>query len=650
AAALEGEGYSLWWDRRIQSGSEFSKDIEAELDAAKAVVVCWSAAANESRWVKDEASAGAEASKLMAVSLDGEHPPIGFRQFHCADLSAWRGRTDDAAFQDFNAAVRVRITGEEARATSDIPYADAPVKGAPIQRAGALGLIALAVAAVLAVTYFMRSTPNTPAETSVAKPTAQVVAAPEKSIAVLPFADMSPGGDQEYFSDGVAEEILNALAGLEELRVAGRTSSFSFKGTNEDLRVIGERLNVAHVLEGSVRKQGDKLRVTAQLVNTADGFRIWAETYDRELDDIFAVQDEISAMVVEALKLKIGVDALPTHTVISAAAYDDYLLGMSYLRKRNLEASKTAIDYFERALAKDARNADAWAELARAHSLVNIYGNEFGAGGNIERAGDAVETALSIDPDHVAALTVKGWIELVYNRNFDASRRALVRARSLRPNDSEAQNFYADWYYRIGYFEEARIQEDRALELDPFLIANHFDRAFVELFAGELETAEVHAERALAQYPDNAVGMWTMAQILVRQGRLDEAKTLSERFATIAGKENELSLWVQTEILLAEGRPKEARALVEANIGGPGDGGMSWGVAAQIYASLGDFDKAGAMLQLACDTKDDFVVWPMHVRTPDQAPESEPWQAAWRKHGMPELAALRRDLPAFSEN
>ena len=304
AAALEAEGYSVWWDRRIQSGSEFSTEIENELSAAKAVIVCWSEHANTSRWVKDEANAGAEAGKLLSITLDGKMPPIGFRQFHCADLSTWRGKSDDKIFQEFDAAVRGRVLGDTVAA--------APVSsGAPNKAAYAINpavpIVAIVAAAIVAIVWFGVSRNNSESAPKASAPPAvqQALdeAAIEKTLAVLPFKDLSPNGDQEYFADGLSEEIMNALVRLPELKVTGRTSAFSFKGVETSITDIASILQVNYVLEGSVRRDGDRLRITAQLVRASDGFSLWSESYDGTLTDIFTVQEAIGENVVTSLDI-----------------------------------------------------------------------------------------------------------------------------------------------------------------------------------------------------------------------------------------------------------------------------------------------------------------------------------------------------------
>ena len=220
-----------------------------------------------------------------------------------------------------------------------------------------IGALAVLAIVVVAVERFIPRTAPIPAATDAASGASPVQAplqAAAKSIAVLPFADMSAGKDQEYFADGLSEELLNLLAKLPELRVIGRTSSFQFKGRNEDLRVIGEKLNVAHILEGSVRKSGEKVRITAQLIRAADGSHLWSETYDRTLDDIFVVQDDIAGEVVKALKLTLLGTALTTRSKPQdSEAYNLALQGRFFVERRGQKDLERAVEYFRQARERD---------------------------------------------------------------------------------------------------------------------------------------------------------------------------------------------------------------------------------------------------------------------------------------------------------
>ncbi len=236
--------------------------------------------------------------------------------------------------------------------------------------------------------------------------TEPVVVVEEKSIAVLPFEDMSAAGDQGYFGDGVAEEILNALVKLPELRVAARTSAFTLRGQSVD--VVGDKLNVNHVLEGSIRKAGDRLRITAQLINVEDGFHLWSESYDRELTDIFVVQDEIAKAVVDALKVELGIAAGSSLIDIGTSnreAYDWHLRGKEALVAGTADGFQRGVEYFSHAIEADDNYADAHAYLAFAHILQHPFTPYTTLASAIKRA---YSRALALEPSHSEALCAKG--------------------------------------------------------------------------------------------------------------------------------------------------------------------------------------------------------------------------------------------------
>ncbi len=276
-----------------------------------------------------------------------------------------------------------------------------------------------------------------------------------KSIAVLPFVNMSADAENEYFVDGVAEEIINALTKVQALRVASRTSAFAFKGKSEDIGEIGRKLKVATVLEGSVRKAGNRLRVTAQLVNVADGYHLWSERYDRELADVFEIQDEIAGSIVKALRVvlsdqeKRAIEKVPTENV---KAYEFYLRGRQFFH----QWSRTGIQYarrmFERAIELDPNYATAYAGIADCCSFLYMYWD--GSKANLEGADSASRKALEVDPELAEAHASRGFA-LSLNRHFDEARRELERAIALNPMLYEAYYFYARACMQEGKLEEA---------------------------------------------------------------------------------------------------------------------------------------------------------------------------------------------------
>jgi len=306
----------------------------------------------------------------------------------------------------------------------------------------------------------LQSTNNTVEENSIPAPT-------EKSIAVLPFVDMSAEGDQAYFADGISEEILNVLVKTRSLKVAGRTSSFQFRDNKRDLKSIGEQLGVDHILEGSIRKANNRVRITAQLVTANDGFHLWSETYDRDLTDIFAIQDEIARAIVDALAIELnlggGDQELVKVSTSNMDAYDRYLEGRGLIAQR-LDFPR-AIDLLNEATELDPNFAAGWAANAQAHAL-SIY---YVPGNHTETkklAESMADKALEIDPNLSMAHSVLGDI---YRDRYEwmKAKSSYLRALTLNPDDVEANEQYAQMLWRANYFEEALKHSSKAAELDP---------------------------------------------------------------------------------------------------------------------------------------------------------------------------------------
>ncbi len=287
------------------------------------------------------------------------------------------------------------------------------------------------------------------------------------SVAVLPFADMSPTGDQGYFADGMTEEIINALARLPDLRVVARTSAFAFKGKDADIRTIGEQLGVRNVVEGSVRRSGERLRVTAQLISVADGYHVWSETYDRGVADVFAIQEEVATKVAEALSVRIGGRSLAQGPPRDPRAYELYLTGRQLFGLRTEASLRRAIEYFEQALALSPSYAPALSGIADVLLTLPILGFDTDPGW-YERAREAAEAAVRSDPSLGAAKTSLGRLEVSGGRwNWKEAEAHLLRAIELDPGYAQARLWYAYVLIFQGRVEEGLAEVQRALELDP---------------------------------------------------------------------------------------------------------------------------------------------------------------------------------------
>jgi TolB-like protein len=304
---------------------------------------------------------------------------------------------------------------------------------------------------------------------------------PRPSIAVLPFADMSPEGDQEYFSDGMTEEILNVLAKVSELRVTARTSAFAFKGRDQDLRAVGDSLGVQYIVEGSVRKAGDQLRITAQLIDAADGSHMWSESYNEALtaENVFDIQTRIAGSISDALRVPLGIENASDLVTPTAdlEAYDLYLAGRGHIRGRGAGLNE-AIRLFEAAIARDSTWAPAWAGLAEATELLTWYpyaweggipeeyADELAIERELQQAAEvAARRALELDPSAASAHVALGSVHR-YRTEWDESEAAYLRALEIDPDNPEAFQQYSEMLGFVGRIEESVRTSERALALD----------------------------------------------------------------------------------------------------------------------------------------------------------------------------------------
>jgi TolB-like protein/Tfp pilus assembly protein PilF len=435
----------------------------------------------------------------------------------------------------------LELTPDGLKRTESAPAAQAEQGPAPAllgKRTVFVAALLVAVGVGIGAGWFLRPASG-PDVTPPAELAADAPAVADRSIAVLPFADMSPNRDQEYFSDGLSEEILNLLAQIRDLRVIGRTSSFAFKGRNEDLRTIGSTLGVAYLLEGSVRKAGDDLRITAQLIEVEGGSHLWSQSYDRRLENVFAIQTEIAGSIAEALRISlVGPDqAAPVaQAAASLQAYDLFLQARRLIQGRTRSGIEAARELLDDALALDPDYAPALAAAAQAVLLLNDRVSGYGDIPLDQAAAIAqplLDRALALDPNLAEAHAVQGLL-LDQQRDYTRAEAALARALVLNPSLSDALHWQAGLLGKAGRLRERLASQRRLAELDPLNVANLSVLPATLLDIGEPVEAEAVAVRMQRAFPDNPQGFSAHAWVLLNTGRLAEAHETAAKALALA--------------------------------------------------------------------------------------------------------------------
>jgi serine/threonine-protein kinase len=421
---------------------------------------------------------------------------------------------------------------------------------------------------------------------------------PQKSIAVLPLVNESGDPADEYFSDGLSEELIAALGQIKELKVIGRSSSFRFKDKKEEPKTIGEKLGVSTLLDGTVRKQGDRVRIVAELVNAADGIQLWTRTFDRELKDIFAVQEEIARAVAESLKVTfLGSQDRPAQRrgPSNVEAHNAYLQGHFHFQRRNLEDYRKAVGYFDQAIRLDPDYALAYTERSEAWSFIgDLTGQHEPAWSN---ARNDAEKAVAIAPDLAEARAALGWVRFFIDWKFTEGITALKRAKELSPANPTANDLLARSILYLGRFDEAERQARQAVELDPLSVTAQGTLARVLFNAGKLDEADAAARKAAELQPASASShRW---QTLIAADRGDDATALRE--AQLEPDEG----YRRFELALAQyvrGDRASADAAL-ADLIANGRDNLAYQIA-EVYAVRGDKDKAFEWLQISFDNHD----------------------------------------------
>jgi len=484
-AALQAAGYAVWRDAELPAHRTYADVIEERLKEAKAVVVLWSEDAARSQWVRAEADAARELGTLVQASVDRTVPPLPFNQIQCADLHEWDGDATAPGWRKLQSSV-------DALAGSPAEQLVCEVK--PKRRTS--------------------------------------------SICVLPFANMSGDAEQEYFSDGISEDITTDLSKVSALAVTARNTAFQFKGLSVDICEVASKLGVSHVLEGSVRKAGNRVRITAQLIDGVTGDHVWADRYDRDLTDIFVIQDEISKAIVEALKVKLLPNekhAIGDRSTCNADAYNLYLMARQAWITGDFgdrRREEKVIRICNRAVELDPGYAPAWALMGLAQAnLCHGFTSEV----TMDDGSAAADRALALNPDIAEAHLPRAW-RLAEQGRHEESNAELALALKLNPDSWEVNKEAARLYYRQRRAEDSARHLEKAtrvMEADyhglGMLLAYYNGKGDLEAARRTAERTIEQVEKVLARDPDNGAALAFGAMSLATLGNVERARDWIER-------------------------------------------------------------------------------------------------------------------------
>jgi adenylate cyclase len=561
---LEREGWSVWWDRALTAGRRFDEKIEQELNAARCVLVAWSNHSISSRWCRTEANEGLERNVLVPLCIDDVRPPLAFRSSHTPSLTGWPEQEGELA---------VVLSG-----VRDCLGVAAPSRG--------------------------ERDPET------------------KSIAVLPFTNLSSDPDQSFLADGIAEQIISLLSKHPRLRVVSRSSSFWFKGRDADIPTVVSKLRVTHVLEGSVMRAGPKLRITAQLIDGPSDDHLWAGTYDRELDDVFAIQDDIAASV--AAQLKVTLQQASAKRPKNTDAHLLVLQARHLLSEGESDNLSRVESILDKALRLDPDYVPALNELARSHFQKRQSGLE-AMEASAQQSRELFRRALTIDPENAIATLGLAYSALEIDGDLATALHLVRRAIELDSTELRVLHPSAPFMLYAGRIDDAIAIGEHVVRRDPLSIIpiNNLGQAY--LHAGRFDDAEAQYESALVLLPGNyALGGLCKLELL--RGNAQRARAFAEQIRNpmlrapfLAASLFDSGRLREAEETLAELRSRWPKVPIAAFF------------LADVYACRGDSDNAFAWLARAVERRQEVSMWLYDVLTD---PIWEPHHADPRWHAF----------------
>jgi TolB-like protein len=599
AEGLTRAGITVWWDQALSPGDEYDAVTEQALLRARAVVVLWSKQSVASRWVRAEATLAQRNKTLMPVCIEACNRPIMFELVQTADLTHWKGDDKDQPWSTFLAALRQMVAKSDGLAGATSPATAAaessgvaadPAQVGAQRRSRLFPLLPVSIVAGLALMalgagWWWNGNHS-----------AGAVRAPV-TLAVLPFANLSSDREQEYFSDGLTEEILNQLAQVRQLRVSARTSSFSFKGRNEDVREIGKALAVGNILEGSVRKDGQSLRITAQLINVEDGAHRWSKTYDRKPSSIFAVQEEVAKDVATALSVTLDVGDMPRMEggTTSVEAYEKYLKARDLFHQNNPVINRDVVRLLREAVALDPMFSRAWLLLGSALGEATIGLPEKDVVPLIAEARAAGEQVLRLTPD-------AWWAQPVRINQFVRRRQlaeaesvvaAIVKAGVLSDENARASSAFLRGVGRVR--ESVRIQE-QLRAIDPLSLYVSSDLQTWLDAAGRSADAQAEYDRSRALSGGHGQSnVFALVRMLARKDA-DPAEVRAQ--FRLTRDESPINQSILTSLAQAFEQPEQARAAIRQALDDPANlDRVRLTVIALLADSLGERELALIALQ-----------------------------------------------------
>jgi len=613
--ALRSAGIEVWFDQsELRGGDAWDHSIRKQIKNCALFMPVISHATHDRRegYFRLEWKLAVDRSHLMDAEMafllpvviddtrdDDERVPERFRELQWTRLP---GGETPPAFVERVARLLSPEPGEEIGPSPKRTPASAASRPRTANTAPGKGRrlapLLIAAVALLAVGYFAWDKFVLSKHSAVTLPSAPATnAIPEQSIAVLPFVNMSSDKEQEYFSDGLTEQMIELLGQVPDLRVPARTSSFYFKGKNEPIASMAQQLKVAHVLEGSVRKAGNRLRITAQLIRADSGYHLWSETYDRDDKDIFAVQDEIAQAVVSALKLKLAAGAQVTgsRATTNTEAYNQYLLGKQLYRRSTLQDYRHAVEAYRKAIALDPNYAAAYAGLALSEARI---GDQTGdTRGGIERAGQNADKAIALAPNDPSGYWARSILRSAWLWDWAGAQADIEKALSLDPHNSDVQYQLANLLDTLGRLPEAIAAGKKATELDPLSATSWSYLGFLYIESGNYAAADAALGRAIELEPTHTYALNNLATLRLLQGQPQEAIKVAQKI-DLAGLR--LPFIAMAEHTLGHAKASQ-QALDELIAKDAQDAAYQ---IADVFAWRGEKDKAFAWLERGYQQRD----------------------------------------------